>query len=72
MHARTYTHTLSNSEFISMGWDAPAGQAYSTVADLAKLMMLVFRDDQPINTAGQVWSFFRETILLVVIAKVRV
>ena len=42
-----------------MGWDAPAGQAYSTVADLSKLMMLVFRDNQSVNTGDQVHlSFF--------------
>ncbi len=38
-----------------MGWDAPAGQTYSTVSDLAKIMMLVFKDDKPVDkSTGQV------------------
>ena len=44
-----------HADFVSMGWDAPAGQTYSTVSDLAKIMMLVFGDDKPVNkSAGQV------------------
>lgn len=43
------------TDFISIGWDAPAGQTYSTVSDLGKLMMLVFSDDKPVNKSkGQV------------------
>ena len=38
-----------------MGFEAPAGQMYSSVYDLAQLMMLVFRDNQTYNpSAGQV------------------
>ena len=32
---------------IETGWEAPAGQMYSSVADLAELMMLIFRDMDP-------------------------
>jgi len=33
--------------FVDIGWESPAGQSYSSVADLAQLMLLMFRDDQP-------------------------
>ena len=32
----------SEADFIDIGWDASAGQSYSSTADLAKLMSLVF------------------------------
>ena len=35
------------SEFISIGFEAPAGQSYSSAADLAKLMALMFSTDKP-------------------------
>ena len=47
--------TIFYADFISMGWDSPAGQTYASADDLAKLMMLVFKTDQPVNsTTGQV------------------
>lgn len=33
------------ADFINIGWDASAGQSYSTTADLAKLMSLVFSNE---------------------------
>ena len=36
----------SVADFIDIGWDASAGQSYSTTADLAKLMLLVFSDEK--------------------------
>ena len=35
------------SEFISIGFESPAGQSYSSAADLAKLMALMFSTDKP-------------------------
>ncbi len=48
-------YCLSFIEFIDIGWESPAGQTYSTVSDLAKVMMLVFSNDKPANkSTGQV------------------
>ncbi len=36
----------SVAEFINIGWDSSAGQSYSSTADLAKLMSLVFSNQK--------------------------
>lgn len=43
------------TELIDIGFEAPAGQMYSTTNDLAQLMKLLFRPEKPYNFAsGQV------------------
>ena len=43
-------------ELIDIGWDAPAGQMYSSTHDLAQLMKLIFRPEDAYNPGkGQVW-----------------
>jgi len=36
----------SVANFIDIGWDSAAGQSYSSTADLAKLMSLIFNSEQ--------------------------
>ena len=36
----------SKADLIDIGWDIAAGQCYSTTADLAKLMSLIFSDQK--------------------------
>ena len=36
----------SVADFINIGWDSSAGQSYSSSADLAKLMSLVFHNEK--------------------------
>ena len=46
---------ITFSELINLGFEAPAGQMYSSSNDLAKLMMLIFQTEEtmdPVN--GQV------------------
>ena len=45
MHA----YYISNPDFISIGWESPAGQAYASTSDLGKLMSLMFSTDKPYN-----------------------
>ena len=43
------------SEFISIGWESPAGQTYASTSDLGKLMALMFSIDTSYNPKeGQV------------------
>ena len=41
-----YYHNRSEADFIDLGWDASAGQSYSTTADLAKFMGLIFSTEK--------------------------
>jgi len=42
-------------DLIDIGFEAPAGQMFSTTNDLAKLMMLIFRSGDPYDPSkGQV------------------
>ena len=42
-------------DFISIGFESPAGQTYASAADLGKLMTLVFSTDEPVDPQkGQV------------------
>ena len=44
-----------HADFISIGFEAPAGQTYASTADLGKFMAMIFNDDKPFNPqAGQV------------------
>lgn len=44
-----------HADFISVGFEAPAGQTYASTADLGKFMALIFNDDKAFNPqAGQV------------------
>lgn len=44
-----------HSEYISIGWESPAGQTYASAADLGKLMALLFSSDEAGNSRdGQV------------------
>ncbi len=46
---------LSYSELINIGYEAPAGQMFSTTNDLAQLMMMLFRPELAANPdMGQV------------------
>ena len=46
---------ITFSELINLGFEAPAGQMYSSSNDLAKLMMLIFQTDKTMDPAnGQV------------------
>lgn len=48
-------YCLPNADFISIGFESPAGQTYASAADLGKVMALIFSDDKPFNPqAGQV------------------
>lgn len=38
------------AELIDIGWDSPAGQTYSTTADLAKMMALAFSTDKSLGS----------------------
>jgi hypothetical protein len=40
-----YNIALFSAEYIDIGWDGPAGNMYSSVHDLAQLMMMIFRTD---------------------------
>ena len=40
------TH-LPHADFISIGFESPAGQTYSSAADLGKVMALIFSSDEP-------------------------
>lgn len=42
---RTDACTVFHAALINIGWDAPAGQMYSSSHDLGKLMQLVFRPE---------------------------
>ena len=54
VHASTVLCHLP-TELIDIGFEAPAGQMYSTTNDLAQLMKLLFRPEKPYNFAsGQV------------------
>ncbi len=41
-----YYHDGSKADLIDIGWDAAAGQSYSSTADLAKLMSVIFSADR--------------------------
>lgn len=44
------------ADLIDIGWDAPAGQTYSSAADLAKIMALAFSTDKSSGSSiTQVW-----------------
>ena len=48
-------YALTIVGLIDLGWDAPAGQMYSSANDLAQLLKLIFRPEDPYNTTtGQV------------------
>jgi hypothetical protein len=50
-------HSLPHADFISVGFEAPAGQTYASAADLGKFMALIFNDDKPFNPqTGQVYN----------------
>ena len=43
------------ADYISIGFESPAGQTYASAADLGKLMTLIFSNDKPLNPQeGQV------------------
>ena len=45
----------SIADLIDIGWEAPAGQLFSTTNDLAKFMSLIFQPEAAIDpTSGQV------------------
>lgn len=47
--------TCHYTALIDIGWDAPAGQMYSSANDLAQLLKLLFKPEEPYNVeAGQV------------------
>lgn len=46
------------ADFIDIGWDSAAGQSYSSTADLAKLMTLIFSDNK--SSSDQVQSLYVE------------
>ena len=45
-------------EYIDVGWDGPAGNMYSSVYDLAQLMMMIFRSDAEYDPAKSQVSVF--------------
>ncbi len=48
---------LSYSDLMNIGYEAPAGQMFSTTNDLAQLMMMLFRPELAANPdMGQVSS----------------
>ena len=56
-------HVYTVVEFISIGWESPAGQAYSSVADLGKLMSLLFSTDNSFDSKEQVLIHVYENCL---------
>ena len=54
---KVHTQSLLYADFISIGFESPAGQTYASAADLGKLMTLIFSNDKPLNPQeGQVWT----------------
>lgn len=54
------THVMRSfhTALIDIGWDAPAGQMYSSANDLAQLLKLIFRPELPYNVnTGQVYIY---------------
>ena len=58
-----YKYVYTVVEFISIGWESPAGQAYSSVADLGKLMSLLFSTDNSFDSKEQVLIHVYENCL---------
>ena len=54
-----FTHA---SDFISIGWESPAGQTYASASDLGKLMALMFSTDKPYNPQTQQVCIVRVSI----------
>eukprot|EP00731_Ephydatia_muelleri_P030262 Em0021g785a len=47
--AKGYNPDGSEADLINLGFEAPGGQMFSTVNDLAQLLMLVFRSDEALD-----------------------
>lgn len=50
---KTHTMYIPHTDLINIGWDAPAGQMYSSTNDLAQLMKLAFRTEEAFDPASQ-------------------
>ena len=51
------------TDYISIGWESPAGQTYASAADLGKLMTLLFNSDEEYNLRGGQVCCAADTVL---------